>query len=74
MKMTVIDDGSLTIILVTDAGSNSVSFHEGEPEDMTFNRNLSGAYKIKNLILQAYEAGKNNEELIVEELDEDPEE
>jgi hypothetical protein len=41
---------------------------------MTFNRNLSGAYKIKNLILQAYEAGKNNEELIVEELDEDPEE
>lgn len=48
-----------------------VFFREGEPEDMTLGRDLSDAYDIPDMLIMAYEAGKNGEDLIIEELTED---
>ena len=52
----------------TKNGKSSVSFGNGEPEDMTLNRDLNCAYSIPDMVKLAYEAGKNGEELIIEEL------
>ena len=42
---------------------------EDEPEDMTFGRTLNDCLKITNLLKMAYDAGKNGEEFILEELE-----
>jgi hypothetical protein len=59
--------GPYTIDLENDKGEKlSVYFSEGEPEDMTFSRDLSDVFNIPALLKFAYEAGKNGEELIIE--------
>jgi len=40
-------------------GANVIGLSEGEPEDMTFNRDLSDALSIPKLIKKAYIAGKS---------------
>ena len=49
---------------------NRLSFHDGEPEDNNLGRNFNSCYSIDRLIREAYEAGKNGEELIIEEVEE----
>jgi len=47
------------------------SVHEGEPEDMSFGRNLSDIHSIPDMLQAAYEAGKRGEELVMEQEDEE---
>jgi hypothetical protein len=54
--------------IITNEGTNSVSFFGGEPEDMTISRDLSGAWDISNLLVMAYNAGKNGEDLEIENI------
>lgn len=72
MKITVTEDiwedgyeGCLTTKIETGEGSKSVSFGSGEPEDMNLIRDLSDAYSIKHMLVMAYHAGINNEDLEV---------
>lgn len=65
-------DSHIEIELTTEDGTSSVSFGEGEPEDMTLFRDLADAYSISDLLVMAYNAGKRGEELeIINETDED---
>lgn len=71
MKITTIEpedyyEGVFEVILQTNEGEKSLSFGSGEPEDMNLARDLSDALSIPNLLIMAYNAGKNNEELIIE--------
>jgi hypothetical protein len=63
--------GSMSLSLQTDSYKGSVSFGAGEPEDMTLYRDLSDALGIEDMLIAAYNAGKNGEELIVEYENED---
>lgn len=54
-------------IITTNEGTESVSFAGGEPEDMSIGRDLSDAWSIKDILIMAYNAGKNNEILEIEE-------
>jgi hypothetical protein len=56
-------------ILTTEEGETSVNFAGGEPEDMTISRDLSDAWSITNLLIMAYNAGKNNEILEIESIE-----
>lgn len=49
----------------------SVSFSEGEPEDMTLHRDLSDAYEIMELVQVAYELGRNGVEVSFEYVTEE---
>ena len=65
-------DSNIKLELVCDNGDKeSVSFGEGEPEDMYLFRDLSDAYSLFRLVKIAYEAGKRGEEFIYEELTEE---
>lgn len=52
-------DRCVEVTLIDDEGKviSSVSFAEGEPEDMVLFRNLSDAYSIAGLVKEAYELG-----------------
>jgi len=53
---------------------NSIEvFHvaDDEPEDSNLGRSFSDCYKIKGLIERAYKAGKDGEELVIEETNEE---
>lgn len=76
MKITVIKDtwdddyeGSLKTTVESEHGKESASFGSGEPEDFSLVRDLSDAYNIKNMLIIAYQAGKNGEKLEIEELE-----
>lgn len=64
-------DSWLELTVSTEAGTSSVSFGEGEPEDMYLFRDLSDAYNIETLVQLAYEAGKRGEEYFYEEIEEE---
>ena len=55
------EDCHIEISLTTDTYEGSVSFGEGEPEDMTLGRDLCDAYSISSLLMEAYEAGRRGE-------------
>lgn len=55
--------------ITTNEGTKSVNFAGGEPEDMTLSRNLRDAWNIKTLLIMAYNAGKNNESLEIENIE-----
>ena len=50
---------------------NSISVGQICPEDCTLSRDLDFVYDIKNIIKEAYEAGKRGEELIFEDMKEE---
>lgn len=52
-------------LLIIETDKNKIKFFDGEPEDNNLSRNFNACYKIKNLIEEAYQAGKNGEELSV---------
>lgn len=54
-------DRCVEVALIDDEGKRllSVSFSEGEPEDMTLNRDLNDAYDIADLVERAYELGRD---------------
>jgi len=55
--------GPWTLEIETESGiKKSISFNEGEPEDMSFGRDLSDVFNISDLVKAAYEAGKAGEE------------
>ena len=62
-------EGSLDIEIKTNEGSEAVSFGIGEPEDMCLARDLNDAFSIQSMLILAYNAGKNGEELEVQELE-----
>lgn len=49
----------------------SICFNEGEPEDMSFGRDLSDVFSIIELITMAYNAGVNGEQFIYENKTDD---
>lgn len=64
--------GPFELTVSTNIGVKIISFYEGEPEDMTFSRNLNDVFKISDLIKMAYNAGLNGEsfEFIEEDYNE----
>ena len=52
-------------ILMKNEDGDEISFYlsEGEPEDMTFGRDLSEVFGIAKMLKFAYEAGKRDEKL-----------
>ena len=60
----------LSTSVETKEGKISASFGEGEPEDMTLGRDLSDAYHIQDMLILAYNAGKNGENLTIEVTEE----
>jgi hypothetical protein len=67
-------EGVMRLSLQTDSVNQSVSFGRGEPEDNALCRDLSDAYSIEGMLVAAYNAGKNGEELIREREEEDEDE
>lgn len=64
--------GEATGIEISVNGTSRVSFFEGEPEDMTLNRDLNDAFDITDLMKQAYIAGKSGKTMyMAEEENED---
>jgi hypothetical protein len=51
-------------------GKAQFNLGEGEPEDMSFNRDLNDCFGIPSMLRAAYEAGKNGEEFNLDERDE----
>jgi len=67
------DDGCEEVYAVeVDLGGDRVSFHnmDGCPEDATLNRDLNDVYNIETLIMKAFEAGKNGEDIVIERIQE----
>lgn len=57
------NESSCTTEVIRDNGEQkSVYFGNGEPEDMTLNRDLNDAFFIHKLIKLAYDAGKEGED------------
>ncbi len=56
---------ALKIEAETETSQKELSFIEGEPEDANLYRDFADVYKIENLVLMAYEAGKNGESLSI---------
>lgn len=59
-------DGTTSIeILMENEDGDEIRFYlsEGEPEDMTFGRDLSEVFGIAKMLKFAYEAGKRDEKL-----------
>ena len=54
--------------VVTNSGKGNVTFSGGEPEDFSLSRDLSDAFKIQDLLILAYNAGKAGEYLEIERL------
>lgn len=65
--------GEFESLEITINDTTNFSVHNSDsPEDNTLSRNFSDCYDIPNLLRMAYQAGKNNEEFVVEyEGDED---
>ena len=61
----------IEIELITDVGSETISFAEGESEDMTLNRELSDAFNITSILKRAYDAGKKGEDLEIEYIEDE---
>lgn len=65
------DEGRLKVSLHTNEEKLSVSFGNGEPEDMILCRDLSDAFSIPKMLEAAYNAGKNGEDLEIINIDKD---
>lgn len=59
------DNTTSVEILMKNEDGDEISFYlsEGEPEDMTFGRNLLNVFGIVKMLKFAYEAGKRDEKL-----------
>ena len=74
VKLTTRSDKSLAEndyrdLFKIDAGSLSLCFCDGEPEDNLIGRNFSDVFKIEELIKMAHEAGLKGESLEFEEAE-----
>jgi hypothetical protein len=63
--------GNVAGVSISIDDKREFSVYEGEPEDMSFGRNLSDIQSITGLLQMAFEAGKRGEELTLEEEDEE---
>lgn len=50
-------------------GGRAFRVRDGETEDNNLSRNFSDCYKIADIIQQAYNAGKNGEDLTIETVE-----
>nr|DAM45131.1 MAG TPA: hypothetical protein [Caudoviricetes sp.]DAS50713.1 MAG TPA: hypothetical protein [Caudoviricetes sp.] len=59
------DNTTSVEILMKNEDGDEISFYlsEGEPEDMSFGRDLSEVFGIAKMLKFAYEAGKRDEKL-----------
>ena len=46
---------------ITIDGKTTINLFDGEPEDMTLNRNLNCCYSIMEMLEKVYEMGKNGD-------------
>ena len=56
---------ALKINAEVNEDQTELHFIEGEPKDANLYRDFADVYKIENLVLMAYEAGKNGESLSI---------
>lgn len=56
---------ALKINAEVNEDQTELRFIEGEPEDANLYRDFADVYKIENLVLMTYEAGKNGESLSI---------
>jgi hypothetical protein len=54
-------------------GKIALSFTDGEPEDNCLGRNFNDCYSIPDLLKKVWEAGKRQEEFVVEEVESEDE-
>jgi hypothetical protein len=64
-----LQEGYTTTTIITGEGLKKVCFGSGEPEDMTLARDLNDALFIKEMLVMAYRAGKDGENLNVVEIE-----
>jgi hypothetical protein len=65
------ENSGLSATVTTNGKQVRVRFRDGEPEDFVMARDLNDAYKIKDLITMAYEAGKRGEEMLLSEINDE---
>lgn len=58
----------INIRLITNDSEKEIDFIKGEPEDMCLSRDLSDVYSIPDLLVAAYNAGKNGETFEIENI------
>ena len=71
VKITKVDyfvDWDYVQFVTIETENTALDFSGGDSEDNTLSRNFSDVYQIENLIREAYEAGKNGEDLNIEEI------
>lgn len=71
VKITKVDyfvDWDYVESVTIETENTVLDFSEGDIEDNTLSRNFSDVYQIEQLIREAYEAGKNGEDLNIEEI------
>ena len=71
VKITKVDyfvDWDYVESVTIETENTVLDFSEGDSEDNTLSRNFSDVYHIEKLIREAYEAGKNGEDLNIEEI------
>ena len=61
----------ICIIVKTDEKQLELDFEDGENEDNNLSRNFSDCLSIEEALILAYNAGKNGEELKLEQLKQD---
>ena len=59
-------EGGVDITLHTNDYKKTITFKNGEAEDFCLARDLSDAFYIATLLIEAYEAGKRGEDLETE--------
>ncbi len=62
------DNDYRALLLVEVDGKRKIDIMDGEPEDSTLSRNFNDIYSIVSLMKSAYTAGKNGEDLQLEEV------
>jgi hypothetical protein len=69
-KSVDIENGA-TLLTIDVNDTNFITSHDADPEDANFDRNFNGFLFIGDLIREAYNAGKNGEPLLMDEIEED---
>lgn len=67
-KVDYFEDWDYVESVTIETENTILDFSDGDSEDNTLSRNFSDVYKIEHLIKEAYEAGKNGEDLNIEEI------
>lgn len=59
------NNGEYESLCITIDGEDRLWLTDGDPEDMSFHRDLKCLFDIEQMLIDAYNAGKNGESLLV---------